>query len=116
MRINVLLFEQATHLVINVLLGAIATTRVVLASVYRMQAKKEEAQREIEVALAVLRRVAADATFQSQTALATALNNAALFAKQERRDEEASSLYREALELREMTLGPLHPYGPVSVH
>ncbi|KAJ8608902.1 hypothetical protein CTAYLR_005317 [Chrysophaeum taylorii] len=93
---------------------AVATTRVVLASVRRLQKRIADARDEIDEALAVLRVV--DTTIASRTALATALNNAAYFEKQDGNDADASKLYHEALDLRETVLGPEHPQTIATLH
>lgn len=86
---------------------SVATTRVVLASVRRQQQRRDDATVELDAALDVLRD--SDGSPQASTALATALNNAGYFAKHDGDDQRALDMYREALDLRETSLGRDHP-------
>lgn len=91
---------------------AIASTRVVLASVLRLQKRTEEATKEIDDALHILRTAFnRDPTnTHAATALATALNNLGLFQKQDSNYDDAKTLYDEALHLRSDFLGHDHPH------
>ena len=93
---------------------AIASTRVVLASVLRLrnlQDDKDQAKLHMEEALIVLRQAFTenDDNVLIATSLATALNNQALFQKQDNDFTASLPNYQEALRLRANFLGGDHP-------
>jgi len=111
----------------------IASTRVVLASILRLQKRNADADEEVARAVDALRR-AYDAavelpppkgggggavrkkTQDVATALATALNNQAYFQKLDGRFVEAQENYESALALRTEYLGPDHPHTIATLH
>mmetsp|Transcript_26432 Transcript_26432/g.79270 ORF Transcript_26432/g.79270 Transcript_26432/m.79270 type:complete len:325 (+) Transcript_26432:208-1182(+) len=95
---------------------SLASTKVIRASVLRLLGDAAGATAELEAAIADLRAVEAP-TAMIQTALAAALNNQALYAKQDGDpDGLAGPLYTEALKLREDALGPAHPLVVQTLH
>jgi tetratricopeptide (TPR) repeat protein len=100
-------------------LPALASTKVVLASVKRLDDDREGAARELDEAIGDLRKVFSDSPSVPgvATALAAALNNRALHAKQDGDPEEkAGHWYAEALQLREGVLGEQHPLVIQTLH
>ena len=100
-------------------LPALASTKVVLASVKRLDDDREGASQELDEAIADLRKVFSDSPSVPgvATALAAALNNRALHAKQDGDPEEkAGHWYAEALQLREGVLGEQHPLVIQTLH
>ena len=97
---------------------ALASTKVIRASVLRLSDKPQDAYDLLDRAIADL-RAALELTPVDpvRTALAAALNNKALYAKTDGDpDDLAGPLYAEALTLREAALGDAHPVVIQTLH
>ena len=100
-------------------LPALASTKVVLASVKRLDGDAAGAARDLDEAMTSWRSVLGESPAAPgvATALAAALNNRALHAKQDGdHEEKAGHWYAEALELREGVLGERHPLVIQTLH
>ena len=105
--------ESTPLLMIHEDLPALASTKVVLASVKRLDDDREGAARELDDAIGDLRKVFSDSPSVPgvATALAAALNNRALHAKQDGdpEEEKARPLVRRSAAATRGVLGEQHP-------
>ncbi|KAJ1455879.1 hypothetical protein M885DRAFT_616702 [Pelagophyceae sp. CCMP2097] len=97
----------------------LGTTHIAHATVLRMRKiPKEVILAVLDLGIKALRTAHAINPYRSnKTALAAALNNKALFGRQDGVDAKVvSRLYAEALEIREEALGPTHPVVITTLH